>query len=368
MRDAALAPGAVGLSVADRDQARERAELVYAALWEHFFVEDDHLFREAVPFADGDGNPYSYVWPLSQTLAASNQMALLPDADPFHLDHPLFLTRSMDRYLDLNLETPAYAAYFPPPHGNEHDHFFDDNAWIGLEMLRVYDLTGNEIAFERASQIFDFIVSGWDSDASRPSPGGVFWVDSMWNMHRNTVSNAPSAKLGLLLAEREHNPDRRQYYLDWSKQMYDWVDASLREEGGLYWDHLDVDGTIDETIYTYNQGTMLGATLLLYGATGDERYLERAEEISLAVIDRWDSDGLLAQPIAFNAILFHNLLIMNDQRPNPAYLNLMLTYADQIWLSHRDPDTGLVTTSSPTQLLDQSGAARIYAMLAGYGT
>ncbi|MDQ3549746.1 MAG: glycoside hydrolase family 76 protein [Chloroflexota bacterium] len=356
----------VTLSKAVRDRARGRAEATYEALWEHFYLPDERLFRETAPHEHWF--PYSYLWPLSQTLGVSNEMAAQPDADPQHLFDVLSVVGAIERYFDADRELPAYSSYIPPPYGHENDRFYDDNAWIGLELVRAYELTGYELALVRAGQIFDYLVSGWDASEDRPNSGGVFWVESQRNRDRNTVSTAPAAKLGLLLAAQEDDPLRRRYYLDWSKRMYDWVDANLRSLDGLYWDHVSEDGTIDETIFTYNQGAMLGTSLLLHRATGDERYLDRAEQIGQAALARWDSDGLLAQPIAFNAILFGDLLELDAERPDPAYVELIVTYADRIWAGHRDAATGLVTINSPTSLLDQSAAARIYAMLAGYGS
>lgn len=357
---------AVMLSEAIRSRARGRASEIYAALWDQFYLPEERLFRETAPYEYGF--PYSYLWPLSQTLGSSSAMAALPDADPQYLFDVLSVASAIEFYFDAEREPPAYSSYIPPPYGHENDRFYDDNAWIGLELLRAYELTGYTLALERAGQIFDYLVSGWDTNEESPYPGGVLWVEASWNRDRNTVSTAPAAKLGLLLAEQEDDPNRRRYYLDWSKRMYDWVDANLRGPDGLYWDHIDEDGAIDQSVFTYNQGAMLGTTLLLYQATGNERHLDRAEQIGQAVLARWDLDGLLAQPIAFNAILFYDLLLLNDRRPDQAYLDLIVAYADRIWSGQRDPTTGLVTTSSPTTLLDQSAAAQIYAMLAGYGS
>ncbi|HYI14374.1 MAG TPA: glycoside hydrolase family 76 protein, partial [Thermomicrobiales bacterium] len=323
------------------------------------------LFRETAP--DEHSYPYSYLWPLSQTLGVSNEMAALPEADPQYLFDVLSITGSIEFYFDAERQPPAYSSYIPPPWGHANDRFYDDNAWIGLELLRAYELTGYELARERAGQIFDYLVSGWDTSETGPNPGGVYWVEAWWSRDRNTVSTGPAAKLGLLLAELEEDPARKRYLLTWSKSMYDWVDVNLRGPEGLYWDHVGEDGTIDQSIFTYNQGPMLGASLLLYRATGNERYLARAEEIGQAVIARWDLDGLLAQPTAFNTLLFHDLLLLNDIRPDQRYIDLLVNYSDRIWLIQRNPATHLVTTSSPTTLLDQSAAARIYAMLAGYG-
>jgi hypothetical protein len=365
--DPTVTPDAVqvGLTDAMRQRAQGRADAIYGAIWEHFYVEDDLLFRETAP--DEHTYPYSYLWPLSQTLGASNDMASLPDSDPQYVFDVLSITGAIEHYYDDQKQPPAYSSYIPPPWGHANDRFYDDNAWIGLELLRAYQLTGYELARERAGQIFDYLVSGWDTSEDGPNPGGVFWVEAWWSRDRNTVSTAPAAKLGLLLAEQEENPQRRRYLLNWSKTMYDWVETNMRGPDGLYWDRVTEDGRIDEVVFTYNQGAMLGASLLLYRATGNERYLARAEEIGQAAIARWNIDGLLAQPAAFNALLFTDLLLLNDVRPDQRYLDLLVEYSDRIWLLQRNPTTHLVTTTSPTTLLDQSATARIYAMLAGYG-
>jgi hypothetical protein len=356
----------IGLSDDTRNRAKGRADALYAAIWEHFYLEDDRLFREEWP--DEHSYPYSYLWPLSQTLGLSNDMASLPDAHPQYTFDVLSITAAIELYFDDQKQPPAYSSYIPPPWGHANDRFYDDNAWIGLELLRAYEVTGYELARERAGLIFDYLVSGWDTNEDNPNPGGVRWVEAWWNDDRNTVSTAPAAKLGLLLAEQEADPDRRRYLLNWSKRMYDWVEMNMKSPEGLFWDRVTEDGTIDEVIFTYNQGAMLSASLLLYRATGNERYLDRAEQIGQAALTRWNIDGLLAQPAAFNALLFTDLLVLNDIRPDQRYLDLLVDYSDRIWLTQRNPTTNLVTTSYPTTLLDQSAAARIFAMIAGYVT
>lgn len=356
----------IGLSDEVRQRALGRAESMYAAIWEYFYLEDDRLFRETAPHQHA--YPYSYLWPLSQTLGISNDMALLPDTNPQYVFDVLSITGAIELYYDDQKQPPAYSSYIPPPSGHANDRFYDDNAWIGLELLRAYEVTGYELARVRAGQVFDYLVSGWDTKEDSPNPGGIFWVEAWWNRDRNTVSTAPAAKLGLLLAEQEEDPDRRRYLLNWSKTMYDWVEVNMQGPDGLYMDRVMEDGTIDGVVFTYNQGAMLSSSLLLYRVTGNERYLDRAESIGQAALARWDIDGLLAQPAAFNALLFTDLLRLNDVRPDQRYLDLLVEYSDRIWLIQRNPATNLVTTSAPTTLLDQSSATRIFAMIAGYGT
>jgi rhamnogalacturonyl hydrolase YesR len=147
--------------------------------------------------------------------------------------------------------------------------------------------------------------------------------------------------------------------------MYSWVDINLRGENGLYWDHIDLNGRIDRTQWSYNQGSMIGASTLLYQATGDSAYLLRAKEIARAALDYFTPERLDQNDVAFNAIFFRNLLLLHQTESNPAYIDAMQEYADRLWEARRDPDTNLLTTSQPTTLLDQSGLIQIYAMLAG---
>jgi predicted alpha-1,6-mannanase (GH76 family) len=119
-------------------------------------------------------------------------------------------------------------------------------AWTGLALVQAYRLSGDAAALARARQLFDFSVSGWDNDPTHADPGGVWWSQQMPNprfIHRNTVSTASSAELGLQLYEAGGRTER--YYLDWATRMYTWVDAYLRGPNGLYDDHVDLAGVVD---------------------------------------------------------------------------------------------------------------------------
>src|SRR5437764_1304422 len=91
-------------------------------------------------------------------------------------------------------------------------------AWIGLNLVRAYRLTGDAAALSRAQSVFAFIEGGWDSNPAHPDPGGVFWTQASWSRDRNTVSNAPSAELGLRL----YQLTGQQAYFDWAQRMYAW--------------------------------------------------------------------------------------------------------------------------------------------------
>ena len=116
-------------------------------------------------------------------------------------------------------------------------------------------------------------MSGWDTRTTVACPGGVFWED-VANSPRNTISNAPNAEVGVEIYQATHDP----YYLTWATRMYDWVRGCLINSSGMYYDHLDDSGNVNTALWSYNQGTMIGAGTLLYQVTGNRTYLQQAEQ------------------------------------------------------------------------------------------
>jgi rhamnogalacturonyl hydrolase YesR len=105
----------------------------------------------------------------------------------------------------------------------------------------------------------------------------------------------------------------------------------LQSPNGLYWDHIDLEGNINKTIWSYNQGTMLGASVLFYKVTKDQSYLIKASRKHRERGVLWEFSRLYSQPIVFNSIFFENLLLLDSVKHDPKYLKYMQTYADEIW-------------------------------------
>jgi predicted alpha-1,6-mannanase (GH76 family) len=200
----------------------------------------------------------------------------------------------------------------------------------------------------------------------------VFWTQAPWSQDRNTVSNAPSAQL----AFRLHQVTSEQSYLDWGMEMYNWVDSYLRDPVDmLYWDHVDVAGHIEKTKWSYNQGTMLGASLLLYqiqkksGSSTADSYLQRSEQIARKSVDYYSQVGYFTQDPPFNAIYFRNLLalyaVTADQTLKTKVLSAVQGYADKAWLKNRDSSNRFYFPAGmrPAKLLDQAAMVEILSCL-----
>lgn len=59
----------------------------------------------------------------------------------------------------------------------------------------------------------------------------------------------PGGQVGLRL----HQETGRTYHLDWSLRMYRWTNSHLQTSDGWFHDHLDLQGKVDETIWSYNE-------------------------------------------------------------------------------------------------------------------
>ncbi|HEU5424712.1 MAG TPA: glycoside hydrolase family 76 protein, partial [Nitrolancea sp.] len=348
-----------------RQQNLKRATAAYQAMQQQEYQADVALYHEL------GSRDYAYHWPFSQASAATIDLAGLPDAGGSYLSDLQQRLTGLDHYWDATHQPPGLSSAVMPPLGPSGDLFYDDNAWTGLALVQAYRETGNPDLLERARRILQFDLSGWDNDASHPAPGGVFWVDAGWNRDRNTVSTAGTAKLALQLADVTSDPAQRAGYLAWGQKLTGWVEQTLRAPDGLYWDHIDLAGKIDKTEWSYNQGQMIGAYVLLYRLTGDQNDRQRAQAIANAALAFYVDGGRLdAQPPIFNAIFFENLQFLATVDANPRYTWEAQRYADWLWTTRRDPATNLFAgasepgSSANDALLDQAAVIQLYARLA----
>jgi predicted alpha-1,6-mannanase (GH76 family) len=364
----------------------DRALGAYAAMRRRFLRRDGLYRRDSRPRLPGMA---AHLWPTARAFAGAVDLLGIRadlrggfDAEGAVAAH----LRALEPYWDAAAELPAYASdVIGSRFGG--DRYYDDNAWVGLGLAQLERLRPGHGHAQRAQSLFAFAVGGWDTRPDVLSPGGVFWVEQtrgagLTNHDRNTVSNAPNAQLGLHLAELrvgDGDGDRGPRRFARAHDMYAWVNVTLdagREAGapatGLFFDKVRGDGSVDRTLWTYNQGSMIGANVLLARQAGSESetgaaYLARAEAIAAKTLRHY-AGAYERQPPAFNAILFRNLLQLSaataDVSLRAEIRAAMSAYAQAAWASHRDRhDRFRFGRGGPT-LLHQSAMVQIYALLA----
>lgn len=194
---------------------------------------------------------------------------------------------------------------------------YDDIQWWTITMARAYLATGNERYRTLAEKSFARVWygspkvgdTGSYADPEKGLGGGMFW---QWQPisapERNEAGhgkmsciNFPTVVAAMLLyqgAPADRKPDTKatmwgnkygvferpnyetkERYLEMAKEIYDWSVANLTDPSapGKIWDSRHGDHPGGHPLI-YNQGTYIGASALLYLATGDEKYLAHAKD------------------------------------------------------------------------------------------
>ena len=344
----------------------ERAQLAFEAMQKTYYIEGSGLYQ---------GEPFSFLWPFSQALAATMSMANIPSLKSVVAHEVYARLVGLKSYLDLNNSgapegtyTSTLAAYdgtVAPPEGPGGAKYYDDNAWVGIELARMYELTHVPDVLGGAEGIMAFEMAGWDTQPQIACPGGIPFSNSAENIERNTVTNAPTAELGLQLYRLTGNAQDLQF----AEMAYEWVRACLTEPNGLYADHINPRGKIEPTEWSYNQGTMIGAGVLLYQATGNSAYLYQARQTAKAALAYYTSERLGQENPFFVSVYFRNMLYLDSVTRDPPGTKLVQGYVNYAWEHLRLSDDVFVFGSPATaQLLVQAAIVQDYALLSSSPT
>jgi hypothetical protein len=338
-----------------------RALLAFLAMQKYYYIQGSGLY---------DGEPFSYLWPFSQAFAATVTLAYVPHM-PVSFAHELHARLvGLQSYLDTNNSgTPegtftstlaAFDGTVAPPAGPGGTKYYDDNDWIGIELMRVYKLTHDPATLGGAQAIMAFEMAGWDTNPQLACPGGIPFSNNAENTDRNTITTAPAAELAVQLYKATGNPQ----YLAFAEMAYRWVRSCLLQPGGLYSDHINGRGVIDPTLWSYGQGTMIGAGTLLYQATRNSAYLYEARQTAQAARAYFNPQRLGSENPFFPSVYFRNMLYLDSVTRDPPGPKLAQAYVDYAW-GHLRLSNNLFVAGSPAgaQLLVQAAITQIYGML-----
>lgn len=309
------------------------------------------------------GRDYEYLWPFAEAWSALCTLGSLPNQKD-----ALRLLETMVSGLRSYSEKPqilertdeaGFESAVRPPLGSGGDRFYDDNTWLGLALVRHHELTANPELLRLAQRVFSFVVSGWSTDTTWQVPGGIRWKESLSNRSRNTCVNGPAAEL----AARLHDKSSDAWYLDWAVRIYNWTREALLGPDCLYLDRIAPDGSRIPTIWSYNQGAMIGAGILLTQQTRDSSFLDHSVETAAAYIRSRDVAELTTQEPAFNAVFFRNLLMLDQVRPGHRGHALAAEYSSAMWATKRLRHGLFAGSGSP--LNNAAAMVQIYALVAG---
>jgi predicted alpha-1,6-mannanase (GH76 family) len=221
--------------------------------------------------------------------------------------------------------------------------YYDDEGWWALGWIQAYDVTNNEDYLTTAVDIFNDMSGGNTTNC-----GGIWW--DKYHTAVNAIANELYISVAAHLANRESD---KQLYLDIAQQQWAWFQGTgMINDDNLINDGLDENCENNgETVWSYNQGVILGALVELEKATQDNEYITVAKDIASAAIDALSNDhGVLTDSCEpdcgddgpqFKGIFMRNLQKLHEASPEDQFLSFINTNADSIWDQDRGSDDEL---------------------------
>ena len=225
------------------------------------------------------------------------------------------------------------------------NEYYDDEGWWALAWIDVYRHTGDSRYLEAAEFIFRDMSYGWDDTCS----GGIWW--SKKRNYKNAIANELFLSVAAELAEEVPSLRERGDYRTWAEREWKWFARSgMINKSHLVNDGLDVNCENNgRTIWTYNQGVILGGLAALSKFDRSPSVLHQANEIAKASISTLiDAHGILhencdpscgADGTQFKGIFVRNLVALNKAQHGVAsYKEFILANARSIWTQVQPPD------------------------------
>ena len=231
------------------------------------------------------------------------------------------------------------------------NQYYDDEGWWALAWLRVYDNTHQLKYLNAAQDIFEDMKTGWGATC-----GGLWW-DKI-HSYSGAVENELFLSVAAQLANRV---SANQDYRDWALKIWHWFENSgMINEQNTINNGLDLSTCRNDngTVWTYNQGIILGGLLELYEVNPNISYLVAATKIASAGIESLsDSNGILHEPCEpdcgadgpqFKGIFMRNLQKLQMAFPSRHFRSFIRKNASSIWSQDRNTYNELgLTWSGP---------------------
>ena len=219
--------------------------------------------------------------------------------------------------------------------------YYDDEGWWALGWIQAYDVTKDTKYLETAVTIFQDMKKGATTPCS-VGTSGIWWDRN--HTYVNAIANELYLSVGSHLANRMSN---KQYYLDIALNQWAWFQESgMINSHNLINDGLQHCRNNGGTVWSYNQGVILGALVELNQASPNATYLETAKTIAMAAITNLsDSNNVLHDPCEpncgadgsqFKGIFMRNLQKLHVAAPEAGFLKSISTNAASIWSRNRN--------------------------------
>jgi predicted alpha-1,6-mannanase (GH76 family) len=303
------------------------ADIAFDAYNSRFYVSDHGLgyYRE-----DTDGGR-SHFW------VAAEQIEMIEDAyDRTHSPAPRRMIRQA-------------IAGFVNSHGADWttNRYNDDIMWMTIACARACQDTGDESYRAIAKYNFDAVYARGCDDVLG---GGIYWTTDKVGKH--ACVNGPAAIAACLLCEICDDKS----YLAKAVSLYAWERNALFNTNGAVHDNMRTTGRVSRKVFTYNEGTFIGAADLLWKLNGNTNYL--ADALLAANFTRrvlsWDNTLPVygsGDAAGFNGIFMRWMgRFLNDSGHWPQFYQWMSLNSDAAWRVRRADNLSWQDWTTPTPL------------------
>ncbi|KAF7185545.1 Mannan endo-1,6-alpha-mannosidase DFG5 [Pseudocercospora fuligena] len=221
------------------------------------------------------------------------------------------------------------------------NNYYDDEGWWALGWIASYDVSGNPQYLAMAESIFaDMRTTFGKTNCSRNrgGTGGIFWNRDQ--TYVNAVANELFFSVAAALSNRVSGKD----YLNIAQQQWAWFQGSgmINSDGNIN-DGLTGDCRNNgDTVWSYNQGVVLGGLVELSRATRDGSHISSAHHIADAAIGLLAPAGILQEQceqngrtcdrdqVQFKGIFARNLMYLHRAAPSGNYASFLSNNANSI--------------------------------------
>ncbi len=258
--------------------------------------------------------------------------------------------------------------------------YYDDEGWWALAWVDAYDLTGRPEYLAMAGSIFKDMSGAWDNTCG----GGIWW--SRDRKYKNAIANELFFSVAASLARRAATDEERKAAAEFAAKEWKWFQST----GMINQDHLVNDGLIIDkdgtcrnngrTVWTYNQGVVLGGLTEWYRVTHDDGLLTDARVLADAGLAHLtDENGILHDPCEpnscgadanqFKGIFVRNLGKLNGQVQEARYRAFFAANVASIWQTDRTESNqlGIVWSGPMAQMDAGTHSSALDALVAAAG-
>jgi predicted alpha-1,6-mannanase (GH76 family) len=211
--------------------------------------------------------------------------------------------------------------------------------WWVISLTNAYQITGNSDYLDKAKSGFQRIWNG----SYDPVNGGMFWDFN--HSGKNSCINYPT----VIAAMKLYAITKDEAYFTKAQNIYAWSRANLfNPQNGRVADNKVGNNNPGYTDYTYNYGTCIGASMLLYKATNTKTYLDDAKlSANYVKSTMCDGNGILPAEGNWNeqgvlkAILAQYLVLLLPEDEQGVYAKWIDNNIHSAW-QNRDAVWGIM--------------------------